>query len=117
MKKYKKYKVLTLFVLLAITLTNCDEFEFGNSFLEQPPELKYSLDSAFVNAERAREVLWNAYSTLPYGHGYGKDNEGGGIGWIAYKSGVGNTNAYQVPLWCFTDLVRFRMTEERFQNG
>jgi hypothetical protein len=110
MKKYKKYKVLTLFVLLAITLTNCDEFEFGNSFLEQPPELKYSLDSAFVNAERAREVLWNAYSTLPYGHGYGKDNEGGGIGWIAYKSGVGNTNAYQVPLWCFTDLVRFRMT-------
>ena len=72
MKKYKKNKILSLFALLVITLTSCDEFELGNAFLEQPPELKYSLDSAFVNAERAREVLWNAYSTLPYGHGFGK---------------------------------------------
>lgn len=110
MKRYKKNIVLSLFVLLVITLTSCDEFELGNAFLEQPPELKYSLDSAFVNAERAREVLWNAYSTLPYGHGFGKDNEGGALGWVAYKSGVGAGNAYQVPLWCFTDLVRFRMT-------
>jgi len=91
-------------------LTGCDDFGLGNSFLEQPPELKYSLDSAFVNAERAREVLWNAYSTLPYGHGYGKDNESGQLGWIAYKSGIGADKAYQVPLWCLTDLVRFRMT-------
>lgn len=110
MKKYRKNIVFTLFTSIAIILIGCDEFEVGNSFLEQPPELKYSLDSAFVNAERAREVLWTAYSTLPYGHGYGKDNESGQIGWIAYKSGVGAEGAYQVPLWCFTDLVRFRMT-------
>jgi hypothetical protein len=104
------YKPLYLLVLCIHLLTGCDDFELGNSFLEQPPELKYSLDSAFVNAERAREVLWNAYSTLPYGHGYGKDNESNQLGWIAYKSGVGADKAYQVPLWCMTDLVRFRMT-------
>lgn len=110
MKNFKNNKILTLAILCVFLLTiGCDEFEVGNAFLEQPPELKYSMDSAFVNAERTREVLWNAYSTLPYGHGFGKDNEGGRIGWAAYKSGVG-TQAYQVPLWCFTDLVRFRMT-------
>jgi len=107
MKKYKIYKSLILSILCISVLTGC---EIGDSFLEQPPELKYSLDSAFVNAERAREVLWNAYSTLPYGHGYGKDNESEQLGWISYKSGVGAPKAYQVPLWCMTDLVRFRMT-------
>ncbi|MDR1089957.1 MAG: RagB/SusD family nutrient uptake outer membrane protein, partial [Prevotella sp.] len=110
MKKHINNKFLYLLVLCLYILAGCDDFKLGDSFLEQPPELKYSLDSAFTHAERAREVLWNAYSTLPYGHGYGKDNESGQIGWIAYKSGIGTGNAYQVPIWCLTDLVRFRMT-------
>ncbi len=111
MKKNIKFSILTLFVLSIAMFFGCGEIEMGNAFLEQPPELSYSLDSAFVSAERAREVLWTAYSTLPYGHGYGKDNEGGALGWIAYKAGVGSNRAYQVPLWCMTDLIRFRMID------
>lgn len=109
MKTNNIYKTCLLFFISSYVLVGCD---VGNSFLEQPPELKYSLDSAFATAERAREVLWNAYSTLPYGHGYGKDNEGGQVGWISYKSGIGGGSGspYQVPIWCMTDLMRFRMT-------
>ncbi len=113
MKIVKTYKTFGLLIMLCMAVLNgCEDIKFGNAFLEQPPELSYSLDSTFVNAERAREVLWNAYSTLPYGLGYGKDNEAASkpLGWISGKSGIGATNAYSVPLWCLTDLVRFKMT-------
>ena len=113
MKNYRIFKMLCLSTLCIYIMIGCDEFKIGSAFLEQPPELKYSLDSAFVTAQRAREVLWNAYSTLPYGHGYGKEEESRTIGWISQKSGIGwNSagNAYQVPIWVLTDLVRYRMT-------
>lgn len=116
MKKYKNiFKTLFLTSLYILVLTSCDDIRLGNSFLEQPPELNYSLDSAFVNALRAREVLWNGYSTLPYGHGFGKDEEARTLGWIAFKSGVGWTsssaaNSYEVPIWVLTDLIRYKAT-------
>jgi len=114
MKMFKKIKILNLFILgIFIINTGCERFPLGNEFLSQPPELKYSIDSVFVNAIRARELLWNLYSTLPYGHGWGKENEGNRLGPAGFKAGIndgGSTGAgYCVPIWSMTDLMRFRM--------
>ena len=84
--------ILGLFV---ITL-GCEELELGNDFLSKPPELDYTLDSAFANAERAKEVLWNAYSTMPYGLG-----EANGAPIPGSRGGVGHHGV----LWALTDLA------------
>lgn len=83
----------TLILLLSLLLySSCEKIEVGNDFLAQPPELDYSLDSVFASSERAKEILWNAYSTLPWGLGIQTGSE------IPVGTGT-------FPLWNLTDLT------------
>lgn len=69
MKIMKTLNFLLPIIIIIIISTSCEEIKVGNEFLSQPPELDYTLDSVFAKSSRAKEVLWNAYSTLPYGLG------------------------------------------------
>lgn len=97
--KFKNIHILSLCfctILIFIIATGCEEVSVGNDFLSKPPELDFTRDSAFANAARAKEVLWNAYATLPQGIPKTRSNgsipgERGGIGWA--------------PQWGLTDLI------------
>lgn len=107
MKSFINLRKWNLFFLsIYLITTGCQKFEVGNSFLAAPPELSYSIDSVFVNSARAKELLWNAYSTLPYGLGFFVDIKGAPA---AVKGGLGG-NTYKTPLWSMTDLTRDMMT-------
>ena len=94
--KLKNLKILNfLFLGIFIFTIGCEEVEIGNEFLSKPPELDYTLDSAFANPQRAKEVLWNAYMTLPFEHP-GNSAHGAVPG---QQGGVGHT-----PRWALTDM-------------
>lgn len=56
-----------LFLALFLITIGCEEKELGDDFISKPPELDYTKDSVFQSERRAKELLWNAYSTLPFG--------------------------------------------------
>lgn len=62
-----------LAVLLLVSLQGCDSL--GGSFLEEPPGQDVTKDTVFSDANSARQFLWNAYRTLPYGPGEVSDTE------------------------------------------
>lgn len=67
MKQIKKHiHLLTLFFLLVSTVA-CEDFAFGDKFLQKPPSGDVTIDTIFSTAENARQVLYYCYSTLPYG--------------------------------------------------
>lgn len=67
MKKLRLY-LLWLSGLFA-TLTSCEDFALGESFLQKPPSTDITIDTIFSTAEYAQRVLWNSYDYLPYGYG------------------------------------------------
>jgi len=91
----KIFKIVSYIFLFWIISTGCERLEFGNDFLSKPPELSYSLDSVWVSADRAREVLWNAYTTLPWGL---PTFNGGGSPFPGNQGGMG-----PIPIWQLTD--------------
>lgn len=57
-------------LLLGSGLLGCtDPVRVGNNFLEKPPSQGFIKDSVFSSATRAKEFLWHAYESLPYGPG------------------------------------------------
>src|SRR5690625_4844052 len=55
-------------MLIFITFfQGCDGFRIGNSFLKKPPSSGVNIDSVFSNPTTAKQVLWHAYQTLPWG--------------------------------------------------
>jgi len=104
--KFKNIKILNfLFLGIIIITLGCEEIKIGNDFLSKPPEISYSLDSVFSSADRAREALWNAYSTLPWGMPYVFVTDVDGRYDIpGNRGGIGCC-----PLWDLTDLTRHNM--------
>ena len=62
-----------LALLLLVSLQGCDSV--GGSFLEEPPGQDVTKDTVFSDANSAKQFLWNAYRTLPYGPGEVSDTE------------------------------------------
>ena len=56
-----------LAVILIVSLQGCDGV--GGSFLEEPPGQDVTKDTVFSDANSAKQFLWNAYRSLPYGPG------------------------------------------------
>ena len=66
--RLKNLNILSILLLGIFLMTiGCEKWEVGDRFISQPPELAYSIDSVFANERRAKELLWHAYNTLPFG--------------------------------------------------
>ena len=66
MKKIYKHSYIYIIALMSLFIS-CEDFALGDKFLQKPPSGDVTIDTIFSNAEYARRVLWNSYSTLPYG--------------------------------------------------
>jgi starch-binding outer membrane protein, SusD/RagB family len=68
-KRGKIYMGKTLFILglTGLLLGSCEEFQFGNEFLEKAPSVDVTKDTIFNSLELAERYLFGGYSTLPYG--------------------------------------------------
>lgn len=60
-------KILKGFTVLSLVgvLTGCDDFKFGNSFLEKPISDEMNIDSVFSKKVYAEQQLAQAYKSLP----------------------------------------------------
>lgn len=63
----KKGWLAALVLTFIVLLQGCKGFRVGNHFLAKPPSSGESLDSVFSNPVTAKQVLWHAYQTLPWG--------------------------------------------------
>ena len=66
MKSFVKYIHGLMFAILLPTIISCEDFAFGEKFLQKPPSSDVTIDTIFSNAIYARRVLWNSYGYLPY---------------------------------------------------
>lgn len=64
-----------VFIFTVILFTACEDFAFGDKFLQKPPSTDVTIDTVFSTAEYARQVLWNSYNYLPYGFSTGNANK------------------------------------------
>lgn len=55
------------FLLSLFIFTGCDGFKIGNSFLEKPTGGSVTKEDIFSSAENAKDFLWHAYVSLPFG--------------------------------------------------
>ena len=60
----KKY-IGGLFVASSLLLTGCDDFKFGNAFLENPLSNEMNIDSVYAHKIYAEQALAQIYHTLP----------------------------------------------------
>ncbi|WP_291557857.1 RagB/SusD family nutrient uptake outer membrane protein [Bacteroides sp.] len=60
MKKY-----IYAFLLASVVMTGCEDFKFGDKFLEKPTSDEYNIDSVFNNKIFAEQQLAQVYHTLP----------------------------------------------------
>ena len=69
MKTILKSAIIYLYLISSsVIFKSCtEEFLLGDRFLVKPPSVDINLDSLFQDSEKARGVLWNAYTTLYYG--------------------------------------------------
>ncbi len=95
------FKYPLVFGLIITMVIGCEKIKVGDEFFSDPPELSYTLDSVFSSSNRAKELLWNAYATLPWGMPHRWD-EGKVMG---NRGGFGMT-----PIWTITDLMRDAVT-------
>lgn len=60
-------KILKGFAALSLmgALTGCDDFKFGNAFLEKPVSDELNMDTVFGNKLYAEQQLMNVYRSLP----------------------------------------------------
>ena len=84
MKLYKNILSIIAGFTLIFGVMSCEELEVGNDFLSKPPTIDYTKDSVFKSARKAKELLWNMYSTLPYGRYQFFNNKNRGYGVLAY---------------------------------
>lgn len=60
------YKYIKTIVLLSLILTiGCDDFKFGNDFLEKPLSDEMNIDSVYSKKVYAEQALAQVYHTLP----------------------------------------------------
>lgn len=69
----KIYSVIIVFTI--VFSTACEDFAFGDKFLQKPPSTDVTIDTVFSTAEYARQVLWYSYNHLPYGFSTGATNK------------------------------------------
>lgn len=78
-------------VILAGMQACTNPLEVGNDFLEKPPSVDVTKDSIFTDADKAKNFLFHAYRSLPYGPGS--------------VAGPYDTNElYRAPLASLTDM-------------
>lgn len=61
MKKY----ISSLLVAFSLVFVGCDDFKFGNSFLEKPLSDEVNIDSVYAHKVYAEQALAQIYHTLP----------------------------------------------------
>lgn len=61
MKKY----ISSLLVALSLLFVGCDDFKFGNAFLEKPLSDEMNIDSVYAHKVYAEQALAQIYHTLP----------------------------------------------------
>lgn len=61
----KIIKSLTVLSLVGAVATGCDDFKFGNAFLEKPVSDEMNMDSVFSKKVYAEQQLTQAYKSLP----------------------------------------------------
>lgn len=61
-------------IIVAFLFYSCNNLDVGNAFLKKPPQTSTTLDSIFSRAKFAKQFLWGAYRTLPYGLMYETGN-------------------------------------------
>ena len=66
-------KIMLVFGMGSFLFTSCEDFAFGNKFLQKPPSTDITADTIFSTKDYAERVLSYSYSKLPYGlcTGYG----------------------------------------------
>lgn len=64
-KKYNQTTICTLFIILSIVLSGCEDFRFGNDFLEKRKSTDLTKDEVFSNKIYAEQALSEVYRTLP----------------------------------------------------
>jgi hypothetical protein len=71
MKKTTHAMMHTIMVFACLTgiimFYGCRNAHIGNAFLEKPPSTDSNIDTVFSRAKYAKQFLWGAYRTLPYG--------------------------------------------------
>ena len=63
MKKNISIAIVTL--LLAICSTSCEDFKFGNAFLDKPMSTDLTIDTVFAHKKYADQVLAEVYFSMP----------------------------------------------------
>jgi hypothetical protein len=63
----KILKYIIVLTVVSYSFTACEEVDFGNAALEQPPSITVNKDSVFARLDYAERFLFGAYNTLPYG--------------------------------------------------
>ena len=66
MKKNISIAIVTL--LLAICSTSCEDFKFGNAFLDKPMSTDLTIDTVFAHKKYADQVLAEVYFSMPDQH-------------------------------------------------
>jgi hypothetical protein len=65
-----KFITIYLICICGLLLSQCtDPPSLGNNFIEKPPSQDVTQDTVFSDADLAKQFLWGAYRTLPYGPG------------------------------------------------
>lgn len=62
-----KLNIIVILILGLFVVYGCDDFKFGNNFLEKAPGVDITKDTIFNNIKYAEDFLWGDYKTLPYG--------------------------------------------------
>ena len=63
----KILKYIFIITIISTSVLGCEDIEFGNGALEQPPSISVNKDSIFARLDYAERFLFGAYNTLPYG--------------------------------------------------
>lgn len=67
MRSLRKILYTILLTGTIFTTVSCEDFAFGDKFLQKPASSDVTIDTIFSNAEYARRILFRSYQNLPYG--------------------------------------------------
>lgn len=59
------FRFLKYIIVVSIFLSSCDDFKFGNAFLEKPLSNDMNIDSVYSKKVYAEQALAQVYHTLP----------------------------------------------------
>ncbi len=61
----KKHNIIISALLIVVAITGCEDFKFGNAFLEKPISDDINIDTVFAHKKYADQLLNQIYRTLP----------------------------------------------------